>query len=115
MKKIIDDFLDLNKPILSGNTDPTAFDEGRAAHHQYLLRAAAAIPEDICRAPAGALQISFPFYLGHSCYKNKTGGKHKTKIEGKTSSWWEDSIPPNKTKEKRESRQEIEREILNGS
>jgi hypothetical protein len=38
--------------------------------------------------------------LGRKYYKDKTGGKHPTKIDGKTSSWWEDIVPPNKTADK---------------
>lgn len=38
--------------------------------------------------------------LGRKYYNNKTGGKHKIKTDGKTSSWWEDIIHPNKTADK---------------
>ena len=35
--------------------------------------------------------------LGQKHYKDNTGGKHNTKVEGKTESWWEDCNPTNKT------------------
>ncbi len=51
--------------------------------------------------------------LGRKYYLDKTGGKHKTKINGKTCAWWIDSIPPDncahKTSEKKEIKEEVER------
>ena len=41
--------------------------------------------------------------LGRKYYKDNTGGKHRTKVDGKPDSWWEDCIPPNKTLHRREN------------
>lgn len=46
--------------------------------------------------------------LGREYYKDKTGGKHKSKVGGVECSWWKDSHTPNKRLEKRSIDKEIE-------
>jgi len=45
--------------------------------------------------------------LGRKFYKNKTGGKHHVKINGKYHAWWLDVIDASRKR----SRQEVKKEI----
>lgn len=49
--------------------------------------------------------------MGRRYYKVKSGGKHHVKIEGKFHAWWLDVCIPNKTREKRQARLEIKKEL----
>ena len=49
--------------------------------------------------------------LGRKHFKDKTGGKHKYKSKGKTESWWEDVISPNKTRFNRQALKEVDMEV----
>lgn len=44
---------------------------------------------------------------GRKYFKDKTGSKHKHKCNGKTETWWEDIICPNKALSKRTAEYEI--------
>ena len=50
--------------------------------------------------------------LGRKYYKDKTGGKHHIRENGKFLCWWDKVCSPNKTMEKRNTEKEIELEII---
>lgn len=45
--------------------------------------------------------------LGRKYYKDKTGGKHSLRIDGKYHCWWGDVCTPSKALEVRNAKQEI--------
>jgi len=45
--------------------------------------------------------------MGRKHYKDKTGGKHHSKKNGKTSCWWENICSPSKSRERRDAKKEI--------
>ena len=49
--------------------------------------------------------------LGRRHFKDKTGSKHKYKFKGKTESWWDDVVSPNKTRFNRQGLQEVAVEV----
>ena len=49
--------------------------------------------------------------LGLQYYKDKKGGKHFCKVNGKKYTWWDGIIPPNKTKNNRLFNIEIDNEL----
>lgn len=49
--------------------------------------------------------------LGRKFYQNKTGSKHHIKVNGKFIAWWTDVCTPNKTREKQDSKKEIQNEL----
>lgn len=46
--------------------------------------------------------------LGRKYYLDKSGGKHKFKVYGKTYAWWDDVIASNKARDKSEYEKDIE-------
>lgn len=46
--------------------------------------------------------------LGRKYYKNKTGGKHHVRTNGKFSCWWDTVCEPSKSLEKRIERDQIQ-------
>lgn len=51
---------------------------------------------------------------GRKFFKDKTGSKHHVRVKGKFMAWWTDVCTPNKTKEKREAKKQIELEKESG-
>ena len=49
--------------------------------------------------------------MGRQFYKDKTGGKHFTKIKGKVHSWWTDVCQPSNKRARQDFRKEIESEL----
>lgn len=47
--------------------------------------------------------------LGRKYYKNKTGGKHHIRVNGKFMCWWQDVCQPSKSLESRIEKEEIEK------
>uniref|UniRef100_A0AB39AJY7 Uncharacterized protein n=1 Tax=Vibrio phage P018-4 TaxID=3229728 RepID=A0AB39AJY7_9CAUD len=45
--------------------------------------------------------------LGRKYYKDKSGGKHHIRVDGKYECWWDEVCQPNKALEKRRVQQEI--------
>lgn len=53
--------------------------------------------------------------MGRKHYRCKTGGKHKPRgavpFWYKHKAWWEDLVTPSKTRDKREAKKEIRKEL----